>query len=74
MSNLLKWDGGVSTYKFDDILLTGDEGGVGESKLMIEVSVMRCEKCLVRISEINEFSDIRFSTLSIMLTVYTYYK
>lgn len=43
--NLLKWDGGVSTYTFDDILLTGDEGGVGESKLIIDMSVMNV-KCL----------------------------
>lgn len=48
--NLLKWDGGVSTYAFDDILLTGDEGGVGESKLIIDMSVMNV-KCFVLISE-----------------------
>lgn len=48
--NLRKWDGGTSTYAFDDILLTGDEGGVGESKLIIDMSVMNV-KCFVLISE-----------------------
>lgn len=57
---LLKWDGGVS-YTFDDILLTGDEGGVGESKLIIDVSVMNV-KCFVLISDkrILEHSLVNF--------------